>query len=175
MEKLTFFCNETPFERLSILVVTTGEFTSKLKDAMLLENKNSYNGRLQINFCESIENILTSSYQNLAVDFIAVVLDLRNSDCIDLVEDSIRSVDSLYLCGRLCLVNGTNNLHSSETGIPSDAVVQLSQKYSINLINGDVLTPLNCMSLAKRIMILATSAAGYKTGIPLNLDIPSYP
>lgn len=175
MAKLTFFGNGTPFERLSILVVTTGEFTSKLKDSMLLENKNSYDGRLQINFCESVEYILTSSYQNLTADFIAVVLDLRNSDCIDIVEDSIRSVDSLYLCGRFCLVNGTNNLRPSEIGIPPDAVVQLSQKYSVNLINGDVLIPQNCMSLAKRIMILATSAAGYKTGIPLVLDIPCYP
>uniref|UniRef100_A0A1B6D1G1 Uncharacterized protein n=1 Tax=Clastoptera arizonana TaxID=38151 RepID=A0A1B6D1G1_9HEMI len=79
---LRFYCSESKPQRLSFLIVGSSESISLLKPAILIENKNKYFGRLQPQFCESIESIKVSATPDLYTDFIVILLDPLDSAII---------------------------------------------------------------------------------------------
>uniref|UniRef100_A0A1B6CWA1 Uncharacterized protein n=1 Tax=Clastoptera arizonana TaxID=38151 RepID=A0A1B6CWA1_9HEMI len=167
---LRFYCSESKPQRLSFLIVGSSESISLLKPAILIENKNKYFGRLQPQFCESIESIKVSATPDLYTDFIVILLDPLDSAIISRQEDTMLQIDPAFFCGRLCIVNCNSGSNPSHWKVQQNYFTLISEKYQLNLINGDISIPGTCSYLAEQIMILVASVCGYKTGCFVPLD-----
>ncbi|XP_054263831.1 uncharacterized protein LOC128987135 isoform X2 [Macrosteles quadrilineatus] len=117
----------------------------------------------------------TSHNQLSRVDYIVIVLDPRESTCITTAEDNISKIDSTYIeAGRLCFVNGACGMRPADMGISLGHINVMSQKYSVMLINGDVLNAEKCLHLSSSIVRLVSIVIGVQTGVPMSVDIPGY-
>uniref|UniRef100_A0A1B6MBQ4 Centromere protein M n=2 Tax=Graphocephala atropunctata TaxID=36148 RepID=A0A1B6MBQ4_9HEMI len=167
---------QNPFKRLTIQIISPGEFTEPMKIALQANNKQNFQDRLHYNFCEHVDECLSWMKKNgNSPDYIAIVVDPRNKSCIELAEDNIKKLDPTFISGgRLSLVNGACSIKPRDMGVGLGHINVLAQKYSVILINGDVMIPDKCHIMATRISGLATGVCGFHTGIPVSVDVPGY-
>uniref|UniRef100_A0A1B6IXB5 Uncharacterized protein n=1 Tax=Homalodisca liturata TaxID=320908 RepID=A0A1B6IXB5_9HEMI len=168
--------SKDPFKRLTIQIICPSHFTELLKIALLADNKQNFDEKLHYNFCEDVEECLSwVERHGNSPDYIVIIVDPKNRLCIEIAEDNIKKLDSTFISGgRLCLVNGACSIKPTDMGVGLGHINVLAQKYSVILINGDVMVPDKCQNLATRISGLASAVCGLNTGIPFIVDIPGY-
>ncbi|KAG8337308.1 hypothetical protein J6590_026273 [Homalodisca vitripennis] len=161
---------------LESTIICAGDFTEPLKIALLADNKQNFDEKLHYNFCEDLEECLSwVERHGNSPEYIVIIIDPKNRSCIEIAEDNIKKLDSTFISGgRLCLVNGACSIKPTDMGVGLGHINVLAQKYSVILINGDVMVPDKCQNLATRISGLASAVCGLNTGIPFIVDIPGY-
>lgn len=161
---------------LSIMIVGLETDCKKLETCMQQVNiTENWNYKFTTKSLESIESVAERESGPVAIsaDYIVFLVDVTNPNCLDQIRDSIQlHLDSIFLCGRIALINVHYKMPIVHWSIDSEAIPSLCQEFNLNLINGDLNTERTANHTAKRTLILVTTVCGLKTGFPCMIDFP---
>lgn len=174
--QLRFSSKSTKYEKFSLLLLGSSEFCHLLSECIHTINKGTRKVELTVVKAESVESILRSS-SPVHVDFIALLMNTGQRHCIEQVERDICNIEPTYLCDKIILVNGNNNLTPSSMGLSFDELSNLKEKYRLHLLNGNIKDENSCARLARQILNFMFTVCGIKTGMPivLHFNADKYP
>ncbi|KAL1450725.1 hypothetical protein WDU94_003054 [Cyamophila willieti] len=163
---------------LSIVIVGVDSECKKLEQRMQQVNEVEHmNYKFTTTCLSSIDQLDhvaegESGPMSIHADYIVFLVDVTNPTCLDQIRESIFYLDSIFLCGRIALINFNHKLPIVDWSIDSDAIPSLCQEFNLNLINGDLTNEKTANHTAKRTLILVTLVCGLKTGFPCTVDFP---
>uniref|UniRef100_A0A8D8SSA9 Centromere protein M n=1 Tax=Cacopsylla melanoneura TaxID=428564 RepID=A0A8D8SSA9_9HEMI len=160
---------------LSIVIVGVDSECKKLEQCMQQVNDlENLNYKFTTTCLTSLDNVpeRESGPVSIHADYIVFLVDVTNPTCLDQIRESIFYLDSIFLCGRIALINFNHKLPIVHWSIDSDAIPSLCQEFNLNLINGDLTNEKTANHTAKRTLILVTTVCGLKTGFPCTIDFP---
>lgn len=161
---------------LSIMIVGLEAECKKLESCLQAVNiSENWNYKFITKRLESIDTVAERESGPVAIsaDYIVFLVDVTNPNCLDQIRESIQFyLDSIFLCGRIALININHKLPIVHWSIDSEAIPSLCQEFNLNLINGDLSNEKTANHTAKRTLILVTTVCGLKTGFPCTIDFP---
>ncbi|XP_022185763.1 uncharacterized protein LOC111044838 [Nilaparvata lugens] len=158
-------------EKCTILLVSSGSGVLKFLQRLLAVSSDEFNVQFQINVCETISEFLKLDVDG-HIDYVVLFVNPVMDRWLEEVERNIALLDTVYICGRLCLAIDT--CHT----IPADIIepIQLlNKKYSPATIFGDLAiedgedTEMMC----RKILSLVKLTCLNQFGLPLVIQFPS--
>ncbi|KAI5716115.1 hypothetical protein M8J76_001170 [Diaphorina citri] len=160
---------------LSIVIVGHDSDCKKLEKCMQHVNETeNWNYKFTTKCLPSIDSVAERETGPVSIhaDYIVFLVDVTNPTCLDQIRESIFYLDSIFLCGRIALINVNHKLPLVHWSIDSEAIPSLCQEFNLNLINGDLNIEKTANHTAKRTLILVSTVCGLKTGFPCMIDFP---
>ncbi|XP_075218188.1 uncharacterized protein LOC142322978 [Lycorma delicatula] len=151
--------------RCTILVISsTDSSVKKLMNSLLEMNKELYSDIFQINIVSSIASFLMLSKVG-NVDYVVFLVDPCRSNWYAEVEENISMLDSIYLCGRCCLIIDSSNIANASFDVAQ--VNDLKRKYSVPALYGEIDRIDIVTELSHRILRLVSFVCCNSSSLPL--------